>query len=91
MKMARTFADRITQLGRIASLERDLMKRRGQQGVMPRTNKAKHILVQYEKNVFGYVPSAEDICLHGSFKTNWENIKYTTFQFQGKTTYETGI
>ena len=88
MKTARTFAERTTQLGRIAHLELELIKRdhkrnwRNRQ--MPRTNKAKRILWQYETNVFGRIATAEDICESGEFKTNWQSIKYTTAQFQGK-------
>lgn len=44
---ARTYSERVTQLGRIAQLELELMKRRNQRGIMPRTNKAKKILWHY--------------------------------------------
>ena len=83
MKKARTFLERTTQLGYIAHLEHELMTQRNQHGVMPRTNKAKRILWQYEINVFGHKLGAEDICLNGNLKTIWENDKFTTSQFQG--------
>lgn len=51
----RTFLQRITQLGNIASIECELMLIRNQHGVMPRTKKAKEILKAYEMNAFGRV------------------------------------
>jgi len=76
MKKQRTFAERVTQLGSIAIHENHPK--------MPRTNKAKHILWEYEKNVFGSVLTAEDFCLGGKYKNIWENKKFTTKQFQGR-------
>ena len=83
MKTARTLNERIAQLGRILILESDLMKKRNQHGAMPRTNKAKRILWQYQINIFGFLPTCEDQYLSNEIKTAYAK-KYTTAQFQGK-------
>ena len=87
MKRARTFEERCTQLGRIALMELHLTKRNKRSRKpqpQPRTNKAKRILWEYEKNVFGFRLSAEQICLGGEYKEVWETKKFTTEQFQGR-------
>lgn len=80
MKRCRTLMQRITQLGNIAMIEGDLMKKRGQHGFMPRTNKAKHILWQYQINLFG----CRELDLEFGFPKTMKETPFTTEQFQGK-------
>ncbi len=76
----RTFANRIEQLGRIAFLEGEIMRRNHQHGVMKRTNKAKRILWQYMTNVFGRVLDTTN----PADKAATTARSYTPAQFQGK-------
>ena len=80
MTKTRTYNQRVAQLGHIAEIEGDLMKKRGQTGVMPRTNKAKHILWQYSINLFG----CRELDLEFGFTKEQKEIPFTTEQFQGK-------
>ena len=80
MRTPMTLRQRLTQLGNIAMIECDLMKHRKQHGVMPRTNKAKHILWQYEINLFG----VRECDLEFGFSNEQKNMMFTTAQFQGK-------
>jgi len=79
----RTFANRIEQLGRIATLELELIKRNkrnNRPAPMPRTNKAKRILGQYEINIFGRVLDTTN----PTDKEATTARSYTAAQFQGK-------
>ena len=80
MRTPRTLRQRTAQLGNIAMIEGDLMKKRGERGVMKRTNKAKHILWQYEINLFG----CRALDLPFGFTKEQETTPFTTAQFQGK-------
>lgn len=77
---ARTFANRIEQLGRIAALEGEIMRRNHQHGVMKRTNNAKRILWQYMTNVFGRVLDTTN----PADKAAATARSYTPAQFKGK-------
>ena len=87
MRTPRTFAERTTQLGRIALLELQLTKRNNprtwRKMTQPRTNAAKRILWQYMTNVFGFVPNAETLYFDKELKTRYESEKFTTAQFKG--------
>lgn len=79
----RTFANRIEQLGRIARMELELIKRNkrnNRPASMPRTNKAKRILWQYSINIFGRVLDTTN----PADKEELSARSYTTAQFQGK-------
>ena len=80
MKTLRTLKQRISQLGNIAIIEGELMKKRKQHGVMPRTNRAKRILWQYEINLYG----CRACDLEFGFPEEWENVPFSAAQFQGK-------
>ena len=79
----RTFMERVTQLGNIANIEGDLMKKRGQHGIMPRTKRAKAILKTYERNVFGRVLDISGF----SQKDEWvsEHERHSNAEWQGRT------
>lgn len=79
MRTKRTLSNRIAQLGNIAMIECEMMRKRNQSGVMNRTNKAKQILWQYEINLFG-VRGCE--LPYGLLK-EWENIPFSSDEFKG--------
>ena len=79
MKTLRTLKQRISQLGNIAIIEGELMKKRKQHGVMPRTNRAKRILWQYEINLFG----VRGCDLPFGLPKEWENIPFSSDEFKG--------
>lgn len=76
----RTFANRIEQLGRIAIIEGEIMRRNHQRGKMARTNTARRILCQYMINVFGRVLDTTN----PADKAATTARSYTAAQFQGK-------
>ncbi len=79
----RTFANRIEQLGRIAAIELEIIKRNkrnNRPAQMPRTNKAKRILWQYEINIFGRVLDTTN----PADKAETTARSYTATQFQGR-------
>lgn len=79
----RTFADRIEQLGRIAAIESELIKRNkrnNRPAPMTRTNNAKRILWQYSINVFGRVLDTTN----PADKAATTARSYSPAEFQGK-------
>lgn len=79
----RTFANRIEQLGRIAAIELEIIKRNkrnNRPAPMPRTNKAKRILWQYEINIFGRVLDTTNPADNAATTAR----SYTAAQFQGR-------
>lgn len=80
----RTFEERVTQLGNIACIEGDLMRQRGQHGIMPRTKRAKAILKRYEHNVFGRVLDISGMSALDKYIA--EHERHTNAEWQGQTT-----
>ena len=79
MRTKRTLLNRIAQLGNIAMIECEMMRKRNQRGVMHRTNKAKKILWQYEINLFG----VRGCDLPYGLPKEWENIPFSSDEFKG--------
>lgn len=83
MRMRRiTFEERVTQLGNIACIEGDLMRSRGQHGIMPRTKRAKAILKTYERNVFGRELDISGMSAIDRYIA--EHERHTNAEWQGK-------